>query len=219
MKFKKYQCLENDFIIVEDYVLDVKRLCDEHKFIGADGLIVYESNKFYFFNKDGTKAKFCGNGVRCAIKYLNDYYDETKDTIIFEDMIYNISHVDNIYKLKSDIVSVEKCKKNYFVDTGVKHLVVLQKPTHKKAFKLFKKYNCNITFYYDNKASTYEKGVGFTRGCGSGLLAIMNVLYHRYNVINKVIYSNDNKSKIIVKDNNIYLESEVFFMFEGEIKC
>ncbi len=217
MKFKKYQCLENDFIITEDEILNIRDICDNHKGIGADGLILKDKDNFLFFNKDGTKAKFCGNGVRCAAKYLVD--KNLDKEIIFEKEFYEITHLNNLYKLKMNISSYKKIKKYYLVDSKVKHLVVFCKPSIKKAIYLQKKYNCNITFYFNDQAKTFELGVGFTRGCGSGLISIMSVLYKEFNVTNKTIYSGTNKSLLEVKDNSIYLESEVYYIYEGEIKC
>lgn len=217
MKFKKYECLENDFIIIEDEILNVKELCDTHKGIGADGLIMKDKNNFLFFNKDGTKASFCGNGVRCVAKYLDDSKD--KENFLFENKRYEITHLNNLYKLKVDISKYKKIKNYYLVNSGVQHIVLFTKPTLKKAIKFNKKYNCNVTFYFNEQAKTYECGVGFTRGCGSGLISIMSILYNEFNLESKTIYSNTNKSYLEVDEGFIYLESEVNFIYEGEIKC
>lgn len=218
LKFKKYQCLENDFIIVEQDVLNVSYLCDVHKSIGADGLIIIKKDNILFFNKDGTNAKFCGNGIRCAAKYINDSINKNQNKFKFEDVVYSITNENDFYKLRFDIPTIEKFKKYYFVNSGVKHLVLFEKPNLKKSQKLFKKYNINITFYYKNKATTYERGVGFTRGCGSGLIAIMAILYKKHNVLSKKIYSNDLYSNLEVKHNYIYLSSEVKMSYKGEIE-
>lgn len=219
MKFMKYQCLQNDFIIIESQVLNVAYVCDRHKCIGADGLIVIENGNILFFNKDGTKAKFCGNGIRCAAKYINDFYDKDKIRFKFEDNTYTVTNNDNFYTLKFEIPNYTKIKKYYLVDSGVKHLVVFEKPNLKKATKLFNKYNVNITFYYKNCATTYERGVGFTLGCGSGLIAIMCILYKVHNIIDKKIFSSDLYSNLEVKNNCIYLSSEVVNTFKGELIC
>lgn len=217
MKFEKYHCLENDFIIVEDECLNVNFLCDQHKCIGADGLILIEKNKnILFFNKDGTKAKFCGNAIRCAAMYINSKYKNEKN-FIFENISYEITNNKNFYKIKFKIPTLKKKGKYYFVDSGVHHLVMFEKPNFAKATKLFKKYNINITFYYNNIATTFEKGVGLTRGCGSGLIAIMCVLYFIKNITKQIIQSNESFSTLEVIDNYIYLESEVFSIYKGEI--
>lgn len=76
----------NDFVIVDDLQgrmdLDsetVRRLCDRHFGVGADGLIRLapaDRDDVAFFmdyrNSDGTIAEMCGNGIRCSTKYLAD---------------------------------------------------------------------------------------------------------------------------------------------------
>ena len=76
MEFQKYTGLGNDFIITNENVSSEKvaKLCDRRFGIGADGLIVAEkrNDKFFmkFFNSDGSRAKMCGNGIRCYTQYL-----------------------------------------------------------------------------------------------------------------------------------------------------
>ena len=52
-----------------------RALCDRHRGIGADGLLVLEPSasaaaKMRIFNPDGSEAEMCGNGARCAAWYL-----------------------------------------------------------------------------------------------------------------------------------------------------
>ncbi|MBR1776416.1 diaminopimelate epimerase [bacterium] len=87
MKVTKMQGCGNDFVIL-DYdefkkinikMSEVaKRLCDRHFGVGADGLIIPNTNVdnadigWYFYNSDGTTAQMCGNGIRCFSKYVYD---------------------------------------------------------------------------------------------------------------------------------------------------
>lgn len=74
----------NDFIMIENTAglisIDpdtIAKLCDRHKGIGADGLILVErkNSRFFmnYYNSDGSTAKMCGNGMRCFAAYL-DYF-------------------------------------------------------------------------------------------------------------------------------------------------
>ncbi|GAB4294999.1 MAG: diaminopimelate epimerase [Myxococcota bacterium] len=86
LNFKKYHGLGNDFIILdrreEGKPLDlplVKKLCDRHFGIGADGILsllppVSKEGEFYMHiaNSDGSIAEMCGNGIRCFVNYLYD---------------------------------------------------------------------------------------------------------------------------------------------------
>lgn len=84
MRFTKMQACGNDFICLnglerkqilsED---DVRKLCDRHFGIGADGVILIgysESADFSMkiWNADGSEAQMCGNGIRCLGKFVYD---------------------------------------------------------------------------------------------------------------------------------------------------
>ncbi len=77
MKISKYHGLGNDFIITRydskyDYSKLATKLCEEHVSIGADGFIVLKENplEMVFYNKDGSLAPMCGNGIRCLCHYI-----------------------------------------------------------------------------------------------------------------------------------------------------
>ena len=77
----------NDFVLVDynEYKkLSVsmselaQKICDRHFGIGADGLIIPNTNTeetdigWFFYNSDGSTAQMCGNGMRCFAKYVYD---------------------------------------------------------------------------------------------------------------------------------------------------
>jgi diaminopimelate epimerase len=84
MRFEKWQALGNDYIIVEAEALPweltsgrVRRLCDPHFGVGADGvlLLAHSEDPDYvaslrIFNPDGSEAELSGNGAREAVLYL-----------------------------------------------------------------------------------------------------------------------------------------------------
>ena len=86
VQFRKLNGAGNDFVFIEDFgdELDitpeqVKRLCDRHFGIGADGVIVVKPAEdpgnagfMHYINADGSLAQMCGNGIRCFAKYLVD---------------------------------------------------------------------------------------------------------------------------------------------------
>ena len=56
----------------------IQHACDRHFGIGADGvLIICPSQtadfRMLIYNADGSRAKMCGNGIRCVAKYVYDY--------------------------------------------------------------------------------------------------------------------------------------------------
>lgn len=80
MRFTKMQGLGNDFVLIYGAVPEAaaplcRRLCDRHFGVGADGVIFLSPSRvadcsMRIFNADGSEAMMCGNGIRCAGKYL-----------------------------------------------------------------------------------------------------------------------------------------------------
>lgn len=84
MRFTKWQALGNDYVVVERDALPfdltperVRRLCDVHTGIGADGLLELSRSAqagfvadLRIFNPDGSEAELSGNGAREAILHL-----------------------------------------------------------------------------------------------------------------------------------------------------
>ncbi len=96
MKFTKMQGAGNDYIYVNAFKEQVKdpvqtaiRVSDRHFGIGADGLVlICPSEKADFFmdiyNADGSRAKMCGNAIRCVAKYVYDRRMTDKTEIAIE---------------------------------------------------------------------------------------------------------------------------------------
>ena len=84
LSFAKYEGLGNDFIVVDGLHAEVcgldrdvvTLLCDRHRGIGADGvLLVGQKNGQPFMtihNADGSEPEMCGNGLRCVALYVNE---------------------------------------------------------------------------------------------------------------------------------------------------
>ena len=100
LPFEKMHGLGNDFVIVnvshlpenanEAYEKDLAtRICDRNLGVGADGLIIIDQVKesdeavrsWRFYNSDGSIAEMCGNGIRCAAKYIYEHGLSGEDSI------------------------------------------------------------------------------------------------------------------------------------------
>ncbi len=83
--FTKYHGNGNDFIIFDftaegnevscqQIIAQAKKLCHRHQGIGGDGVIILTAALDTFLmtviNADGSVAQNCGNGLRCAARYL-----------------------------------------------------------------------------------------------------------------------------------------------------
>ena len=85
MIFTKMHGIGNDFIVAdairnpfpEDPAALARRLCARRFGVGADGLILMcpgngSDATMRIFNSDGSEPEMCGNGIRCAAKFLYD---------------------------------------------------------------------------------------------------------------------------------------------------
>jgi diaminopimelate epimerase len=94
VRFEKWQALGNDYLIVEAGELPwgltadrVRRVCDPHFGIGADGVLLLSRSEdpayvaeLRIFNPDGSEAELSGNGAREAILYLRRHGWTEEDT-------------------------------------------------------------------------------------------------------------------------------------------
>ncbi len=119
--FYKMQATGNDFIIINylenklgySYKLLTEFLCDRHYGIGADGLLTVEKSdiadfKMRIFNKDGSEAEMCGNGIRCFAKYVYEKKLTNKTEISIETLsgIKNVNleiEGDTVIKIQVDM--------------------------------------------------------------------------------------------------------------------
>jgi diaminopimelate epimerase len=82
--FTKAHGVGNDFVIFDankcpDRICNadfIQRICDRHKGIGADGILIVSppdepdiAFNLDYHNADGTWETFCANGTRCAVAY------------------------------------------------------------------------------------------------------------------------------------------------------
>ena len=67
-----FDCMSRDF---RPRIAEIARLCDRHKGIGGDGVVliargVREAARMIMFNADGSEGAMCGNAIRCVAYYL-----------------------------------------------------------------------------------------------------------------------------------------------------
>jgi diaminopimelate epimerase len=80
LELTKHHGLGNDFLVafhphVDDLPGLARRLCDRRRGIGADGLLIGESEpgfaaRMELYNADGSRAEMSGNGIRCFAQAL-----------------------------------------------------------------------------------------------------------------------------------------------------
>lgn len=205
VSFEKYQGAGNDFVIIDNRRRTitpdeeiVKKLCDRHFGIGADGLILLENDTesdFFmrYFNADGREGTMCGNGGRCVALFAQ------KQGIIQNETVFNA--MDGLHraeilvsgessamvKLKmSDVENVIQKNGQFIIDSGSPHLVIPVTEIDKidvaaegrkiRYGELFAEEGINVDFVrvHDDGVDirTYERGVeNETLACGTGAVA------------------------------------------------
>ena len=85
MRFAKYHALGNDYVVLDSESRGrltpalVRRICDRHYGLGADGVLVCETGAqagafaLWIWNPDGSPAEKSGNGIRIYARYLWDH--------------------------------------------------------------------------------------------------------------------------------------------------
>lgn len=97
LTFTKMNGAGNDFVVMDNRdgsrsltKAQIASLCDRHRGVGADGLMLVEPAKngatarMRYYNADGGEAEMCGNGARCFAKFLNRLHGGTLTTLTFE---------------------------------------------------------------------------------------------------------------------------------------
>ncbi len=201
ISFEKYQGTGNDFIMIDnrDKVFDrsnhnlVQRLCDRKFGIGADGLILIESDPDYdfsmiYFNPDGSQS-LCGNGSRCAVMFARSLgIIPSETTFLTIDGPLSAHIKEELIHLKMpDVKGYSNHADDFFINTGSPHYIRFvdhadtvdvyktgKDIRHRAAFGAG---GTNVNFVEKKSVDhiyvrTYERGVeGETLSCGTGVTA------------------------------------------------
>ena len=196
----------NDFVVLDQRVAGIDGLnafavavCDRRSGIGADGLIALEESssadvRMRIFNADGSEAEMCGNGVRCAARWLDEAGEG--DRIRFETGAGTI-HCEVVAREPEYLVRVGMSTPHIaphpvpffddarFVDMGNPHVVLFRKQvddvdltmlaTRLQTVSMFPRgTNVHIAAIEGPRALRvrhWERGVGLTMACGTGAVA------------------------------------------------
>ena len=151
LSFTKMNGAGNDFVLLDNRAADLRldaetiaRLCDRHRGIGADGVLLVEPASlpqaaFFmrYYNADGGEAEMCGNGARCFARYATRLQAAGGDGLAFETRA-GLIHA----RLDGELVRLDMSQPSagmalgalaldgqtlpeaYFLNTGVPHVVV-----------------------------------------------------------------------------------------------
>lgn len=212
IEFYKMSGSGNDFILIDSREGQVplagrsefaRQVCRRRLSVGADGLIIIEPSdvadfKWHFLNADGSDAEMCGNGARCAARFVRliggggaHVCFETLAGLIEADVeedAVRIKMTDPTgLKLAENVAVNDNTVLLHRIDTGVPHAVMVVDDLENidvetvgreiRYHPHFEPQGTNVNFIKANANGTvgirtYERGVeAETLACGTGSVA------------------------------------------------
>lgn len=206
LHYNKYHGTGNDFLLVdnrdlvwEPTIVQVAFLCDRHRGIGADGLILLGSSpdtrfSMRYYNSDGRESTMCGNGGRCIVSFAHslglggDHVHFSAPDGNHEALLLDVRDEIALVRLRmQDVMIPDQFTRNeIFLNTGSPHLVkVTDNPDEVDLVGEGRKFRYSDKFFPDGtnvnfmqlskdriRVRTYERGVeAETLSCGTGVTA------------------------------------------------
>ena len=195
--------LGNDFVVVAEEVEVhpelVRRLCDRRFGVGADGVLrvslIDDTVTMGYWNADGSEAEMCGNGLRCVARRAADLGLVTGDEFEVRTPI-GMRRV----RVGEETVSVDlgpvtlgaqveiEGRSYRCVDVGNPHAVTSADPDRIDLERLGPRVErdpafpqgTNVEFFERTAPGSFrmrvwERGVGETLACGTGIVAVAAV--------------------------------------------
>jgi diaminopimelate epimerase len=200
---------ENDFILVDlraqrirDLAAFARQACDRRTGVGADGVIAIDAPSspeanvaMRVANADGSDAEMCGNGVRCAARWL--YEAGEGDAIAFETGAGIVgtkvvaTEPEFLVRVTMGRPLAERLNGSddeWFVDLGNPHVVLMRETTDEEelgsyahALQRDRRFpngtNVHVAAPSNGGIDVlhWERGVGPTKACGTGAVATAEV--------------------------------------------
>lgn len=148
LRFIKMNGAGNDFVMLDNLRGQIRlereqiaRICDRHRGIGADGILLLEAAKngadfrMRYYNADGGEAEMCGNGARCFARFVEKVVGP-REEVSFETPAGVIGaklHGELVTLSMSDprdlrmriaIPEAPEFPVLYFINSGVPHVVI-----------------------------------------------------------------------------------------------
>jgi len=149
LSFTKMNGAGNDFVMLDNrdgsLSLDgagIATLCDRHRGVGADGVLVVEKAvngadfRMRYYNADGGEAEMCGNGARCFARFARKVSGHEADRISFEtpagvigaeyhgDLVQLAMSEPHSHRAPGPLEVNGRPLEVHFLNTGVPHAVV-----------------------------------------------------------------------------------------------
>src|SRR5437764_374097 len=191
LRFTKMNGAGNDFILLDNRAGDVHldrndiaRLCDRHRGVGADGILLLEtaSNdadfRMRYFNADGGEAEMCGNGARCFARFANKIAGagnkiafETPAGVISAEVVGDVVKLQMTkptdLRLNIKLRTTDEEKTAHFINSGVPHVVIPVSNIHDVDVR-----RAGSAIRYDKTFSPKGANVNFIEKRGADVIAV-----------------------------------------------
>lgn len=244
MHFDKMEGLGNDFVVLDasvDVSADlVRKLSDRRRGIGADGVLQVSladgGVRMAYWNADGSTAETCGNGLRCVARYAFDRG-------LVDDKEFAVHtprgrlRVEASVDPRVELGPVElgsnfefEGRKFQWAQVGNPHAVTLVSDPWKeevasvgRSLELSTPGGTNVEFVHvldDTRLEmrVWERGVGETLACGSGMVAAVAVSRHLGLTGDEVsVTAPGGMGTVQLTPGSAWLSGPARYIFSGEI--
>lgn len=230
--FVKMHGLGNDFVIVHNQTLspdEIRKISDRRLGVGCDQLLnlipsAMADIEVRIYNADGSVASACGNAMRCVAKLL------ATQRIIVGDRIIETEVMQDAIRVKMGAYSIEDISLSgvygaHFVDVGNPHIVLFGVDASEElALDLQNKIRGGVNVEFVSVLShnsisvkVWERGVGWTKACGTGACAAAAVGFKKYDMNKAISVKLEGGTLEIEMDcQDIYMSGSAEFVFEGK---
>jgi len=206
MHVTKMHGARNDFLVIDgrahrltDAASFARWGCDRRAGVGADGVIVLESSsvadvRMRIINADGSEAEMCGNGIRCAARWLDEAGEG--DRVAFETYAgvvrTQVAAREPEYLIRVAMgtpvigtLSLSMIPEASFVEVGNPHVVIFRSEIERfdletlaEALQHEPRFRGGTNVHVATRCGEralevrhWERGVGLTAACGTGAVA------------------------------------------------
>jgi diaminopimelate epimerase len=242
-QFTKMQGLGNDFVVLDGPLQispeEVAGLCDRRFGVGGDGVLVVtpsDSIRMEYWNADGSTAEMCGNGLRCVARYAYDrgwgrdrnFAIQTpvgaRGVRVFEDRVAAELGRSRLEGTR-DVNGTEF----HLVDMGNPHAVAfVDDPSEVDVVAIGRalqpefENGVNVEFVSRNESGiamrVWERGVGETMACGTGMAAAAVASMQRFDLEAPVSVSvPGGEGSIDLRDGTVWIIGPAEYSFRGSV--